>query len=103
MKDALLPTWNEMYSNESSVLFRQPIGPDDLGISNYTSIVTNPMDLSIIKTKLTTGQYTDPWQYVDDVMLMFDNVQRLKRPKSLVACADDVSYTSQHHLQRKER
>ncbi len=31
------------------------------------------MDLSKIKRKLDTGLYNDPWEYVDDVWLMFDN------------------------------
>ena len=42
------------------------------------------MDLSLIKRKLDTGQYTDPWQYVDDVFLMFDNAWLYNRKSSKV-------------------
>ena len=42
------------------------------------------MDLSLIKRKLDTGQYTEPWQYVDDVWLMFDNAWLYNRKSSKV-------------------
>jgi len=42
------------------------------------------MDLSLIKRKLDTGQYTDPWQYVEDVYLMFDNAWLYNRKSSKV-------------------
>ena len=42
------------------------------------------MDLSTIKRKLDTGQYADPWQYVDDVWLMFDNAWLYNRKTSRV-------------------
>ena len=42
------------------------------------------MDLSTIKRKLDTGQYMDPWQYVDDVWLMFDNAWLYNRKTSKV-------------------
>ncbi|PRD32853.1 UNVERIFIED_CONTAM: Crebbp [Trichonephila clavipes] len=40
------------------------------------------MDLSTIKRKLDTGQYQDPWQYVEDVWLMFDNAWLYNRKTS---------------------
>ena len=42
------------------------------------------MDLSTIKRKLDTGQYADPWHYVDDVWLMFDNAWLYNRKTSRV-------------------
>lgn len=42
------------------------------------------MDLSTIRRKLDTGQYTDPWQYCDDVWLMFDNAWLYNRKTSRV-------------------
>lgn len=44
----------------------------------------NPMDLSTIKRKLDTGQYQEPWQYVDDVWLMFNNAWLYNRKTSRV-------------------
>ena len=40
---------------------------------DYYGIIKRPMDLSTIKKKLDTDQYTDPWQFIDDVWLMFEN------------------------------
>jgi E1A/CREB-binding protein len=42
------------------------------------------MDLSTIKRKLDTGMYQDPWEYVDDVWLMFDNAWLYNRKTSKV-------------------
>lgn len=42
------------------------------------------MDLSTIKRKLDTGQYQEPWQYVDDVWLMFNNAWLYNRKTSRV-------------------
>lgn len=42
------------------------------------------MDLSTIKRKLDTGQYSDPWQYVDDVWLMFENAWLYNKKNSKV-------------------
>lgn len=41
---------------------------------DYFDIVKKLMDFFIIRRKLDIGQYTDFWQYCDDVWLMFDNV-----------------------------
>ena len=40
------------------------------------------MDLSTIRSKLDSGQYKDPWEYVDDVWLMFDNAWLYNRKTS---------------------
>ncbi len=42
------------------------------------------MDLSTIKRKLDTGQYQEPWQYVDDVWQMFNNAWLYNRKTSRV-------------------
>ena len=51
---------------------------------DYFDIVKNPMDLSTIRKRLDTGQYTDPWEYVDDVWLMFSNAWVYNRKNSRV-------------------
>uniref|UniRef100_A0A8C7NL70 histone acetyltransferase n=1 Tax=Oncorhynchus mykiss TaxID=8022 RepID=A0A8C7NL70_ONCMY len=52
--------------------------------SDYFDIVKNPIDLSTIKRKLDTGQYQEPWQYVDDIWLMFNNAWLYNRKTSRV-------------------
>ena len=51
---------------------------------DYFDIVKNPIDLSTIKRKLDTGQYQEPWQYVDDVWVMFNNAWLYNRKTSRV-------------------
>ena len=53
-------------------------------LQDYFDIVKNPIDLSTIKRKLDTGQYQEPWQYVDDVWIMFNNAWIYNRKTSRV-------------------
>lgn len=80
-----MPTLEKLYRQDpESHPFRQPVDPQSLGIPDYFDIVKKPIDLSTIKRKLDIGQYTDPWEYVDDVWLMFDNAWLYNRKPSRV-------------------
>nr|XP_014352799.1 PREDICTED: histone acetyltransferase p300-like [Latimeria chalumnae] len=80
-----MPTLEALYRQDpESLPFRQPVDPQLLGIPDYFDIVKNPMDLSTIKRKLDTGQYQEPWQYVDDIWLMFNNAWLYNRKTSRV-------------------
>lgn len=80
-----MPTWEKLNSHEpESLPFRQPVEPDTLGIPDYFNIIKNPMDLRTIRDKLNEGKYSDPWEYVDDVWLMFDNAWLYNRKTSRV-------------------
>lgn len=85
LRQHLLPTLEKLYKQEpDSIPFRQPVDPQTLGIPDYFDIIKKPMDLSSIKRKLDTGQYTDPWDYVNDIWLMFDNAWLYNRKTSRV-------------------
>ena len=85
LRQALMPTLEKLYKQDpESLPFRQPVDPTALQIPDYFEIIKKPMDLSSIKKKLDTGQYIDPWQYVDDVWLMFDNAWLYNRKTSRV-------------------
>lgn len=80
-----MPTLEKLYRlDPESNPFRQPVDPQNLGIPDYFDIIKKPMDLSTVKRKLDTGQYQDPWEYVDDVWLMFDNAWVYNRKTSKV-------------------
>lgn len=80
-----MPTLEKLYRQDpESIPFRQPVDPQVLGIPDYFDIVKKPMDLSTIKKKLDIGKYTDPWEYVDDVWLMFDNAWLYNKKTSRV-------------------
>lgn len=85
LRQALMPTLEKLYRQDpESLPFRQPVDPHLLSIPDYFDIIKKPMDLSTIKRKLDTGQYQDPWQYVDDVWLMFENAWLYNRKTSRV-------------------
>lgn len=85
LRQKLMPTLEKLYRQDpESHPFRQPVDPQALGIPDYFDIVRKPMDLSTIKKKLDLGQYSDPWEYVDDVWLMFDNAWLYNRKTSRV-------------------
>ncbi|XP_070837820.1 CREB binding protein b isoform X5 [Chaetodon trifascialis] len=85
LRQALMPTLEALYRQDpESLPFRQPVDPMLLGIPDYFEIVKNPIDLSTIKRKLDTGQYQEPWQYVEDVWLMFNNAWLYNRKTSRV-------------------
>ncbi|ERE85369.1 histone acetyltransferase [Cricetulus griseus] len=85
LRQALMPTLEALYRQDpESLPFRQPVDPQLLGIPDYFDIVKSPMDLSTIKRKLDTGQYQEPWQYIDDIWLMFNNAWLYNRKTSRV-------------------
>ncbi|ODN03688.1 CREB-binding protein, partial [Orchesella cincta] len=85
LKHSLLPTLEKLFRQDpESLPFKQPVDPQALGIPDYFDIIKKPMDLSTIRKKLEGGSYSDPWEYVDDVWLMFDNAWLYNRKTSRV-------------------
>ena len=85
LKEALLPTLMRLYHQDpESFPFRDPVDPNLLGIPDYFKIISKPMDMTTIKGNLDTGKYKDPWEYVDDVWLMFENAWVYNRKTSRV-------------------
>lgn len=85
LRQALMPTLEKLYRQDpDSIPFRDPVDPHKLGIPDYFDIIKKPMDLATIRRKIDNGQYKDPWEYVDDVWLMFDNAWLYNRKTSRV-------------------
>ena len=109
LKDALLPPLMKMYSQEpESDPFRTPVDPNALGIPDYFDIIKTPMDMSTIKNKLENGDYKEPWEFVDDVWLMFENAWVYNRKQSRVykycskVCnTDELSYVIMIYIHSK--
>uniref|UniRef100_A0A1X7SMB3 Bromo domain-containing protein n=1 Tax=Amphimedon queenslandica TaxID=400682 RepID=A0A1X7SMB3_AMPQE len=80
-----MPVFNEVIKQEpESYPFRQPVNPIDLGIPDYFDVIKNPIDLSTIRKKLESGSYSDPWQFCDDMQLMFNNAWTFNKKTSRV-------------------
>ena len=51
---------------------------------DYYDIIRRPMDLGKIGNKLRAGVYTEPWEYVEDVNLVFANAWLYNKPTDLL-------------------
>lgn len=74
LRHHLVPILEKLYQQDpGSSPFCQPV-----------DIIKTPINLCTVQSKLHTGQYTDPWDFVDDIRLMFDNAWRYNRKTSCV-------------------
>uniref|UniRef100_A0A1A8HYK2 Tripartite motif containing 66 n=2 Tax=Nothobranchius kuhntae TaxID=321403 RepID=A0A1A8HYK2_NOTKU len=76
-----------MLSNILSSPFHEPVSPL---ARHYYQIIKRPMDLSVIRAKLSKGNpkhYNSPDQFVSDICLMFRNCAKFNYPDSEVAQA----------------
>ncbi|CAH0486817.1 unnamed protein product [Peronospora farinosa] len=53
--------------------FLEPVDPVLLNIPTYFDVISHPMDLSTMGTKLNKNEYNDPVEYRADLLLMFAN------------------------------
>ncbi|CAA3020705.1 transcription factor GTE12-like [Olea europaea subsp. europaea] len=64
--------------------FNQPIDPVKLKIPDYSSIITEPMDLGKIKCKLEENRYFDAEGFARDVRLTFSNAMVYNPPGNYI-------------------
>eukprot|EP00124_Ichthyophonus_hoferi_P002843 Ihof_evm4s214 gene=Ihof_evmTU4s214 len=77
----------EFYSKKHQKLawpFYEPVDPVALGLPDYHTIIKTPVDLSLIKKKLETGEYRSPAEFASDMRLMFTNCYRYNPAKTEV-------------------
>ncbi|CAG8762686.1 17177_t:CDS:2, partial [Acaulospora morrowiae] len=53
--------------------FYEPVDAEKLGVPDYYKIISNPMDLTTINSKLENDQYTSAEEFEADIRLMFQN------------------------------
>eukprot|EP00897_Mesotaenium_endlicherianum_P001996 jgi/Mesen1/1824/ME000141S00984 len=63
----------KLISQKFSHIFGQPVDWKALGLIDYPKVVTRPMDLATINSKLKTGKYKHPEEVAEDVRLMYNN------------------------------
>jgi bromodomain-containing protein 3 len=61
-------------------VFNEPVNAEELGCTDYYTIIKNPMDLGTVKKKLEEGQYTSPEQFAEDVRLIWANAKLYNPP-----------------------
>ena len=69
--------------------FRVPVDPEALGLDDYFSVISEPMDLGTIRSRLIDHKYTDEQHFVRDVRLVFSNCIKYNSLQS------DVGYMAQ--------
>ncbi|XP_059669350.1 transcription factor GTE8-like [Cornus florida] len=74
----------KLTTNPSAWPFNQPVDPDKLNIPDYFSIVSEPMDLGTIKTKLEKNLYSSAEEFASDVKLTFSNAMLYNPPDNYV-------------------
>uniref|UniRef100_A0A915EGW6 histone acetyltransferase n=1 Tax=Ditylenchus dipsaci TaxID=166011 RepID=A0A915EGW6_9BILA len=84
LRNYLQPIWEKLDKSDEAIPFRIPVDPEALKIPDYFNIVKRPMDLGTIGEKLNSGKYKNPWEFCDDVWLMFENAWLYNRKNSKV-------------------
>ncbi|XP_067315652.1 bromodomain testis-specific protein isoform X2 [Pseudorasbora parva] len=73
----------EMFAKKHSAYawpFYKPVDAKALGLDDYHEIIHQPMDMSTIKKKMETREYTDALQFAADMRLMFSNCYKYNPP-----------------------
>ncbi|XP_059666476.1 transcription factor GTE12-like isoform X2 [Cornus florida] len=74
----------KLTTNPSAWPFNQPVDPEKLHIPDYFSIISEPMDLGTIKTKLEKNLYSSAAEFASDVKLTFSNAMLYNPPDNYV-------------------
>ncbi|XP_057455578.1 transcription factor GTE4-like isoform X2 [Lotus japonicus] len=54
-------------------VFNSPVDAEALGLHDYFTIITHPMDLGTVKSRLNSNWYKSPKEFAEDVRLTFHN------------------------------
>ena len=65
-----------------AVLFLEPVDWEKLRLPLYPKIIKNPMDLKTIKEKLDRNQYSNIFEFNQDMNLIWSNAKAFNRPGS---------------------
>uniref|UniRef100_A0A3B0MGR0 Ankyrin repeats (3 copies)/Ankyrin repeat/Ankyrin repeats (Many copies)/Bromodomain, putative n=1 Tax=Theileria annulata TaxID=5874 RepID=A0A3B0MGR0_THEAN len=93
LRNPLLKQWYSLANNllstllkqEGGYVFEKPVDPKKQNCPDYYDIIKKPMSFSCVRGKLRKNTYTDPQQFVDDVLLIFDNCSKYNKPETWVA------------------
>lgn len=84
----------QLMNEPAGWIFSQPVDPVALNIPDYFSIISNPMDLGTVKSKLENHVYLDAEEFAADVRLTFSNSMLYNPPDNDVhLLAEDLSNT----------
>ncbi|CAI8597550.1 unnamed protein product [Vicia faba] len=71
---------NRLMSHQFGWVFNKPVDPVALNIPDYFNVIRHPMDLGTVKSKLTSGKYSNLMDFAADVKLTFSNALTYNPP-----------------------
>ncbi|XP_023526259.1 transcription factor GTE9-like isoform X1 [Cucurbita pepo subsp. pepo] len=77
-------------SHQYGWVFNTPVDVVKLNLPDYFTIIKHPMDLGTVKTKLSSGAYSSPLDFLADVRLTFTNAMTYNPPGNDVHVMADV-------------
>ncbi|KAI3725953.1 hypothetical protein L1987_65749 [Smallanthus sonchifolius] len=80
----------KLMSHQHGWVFNKPVDVVALKIPDYFNVIKKPMDLGTIKAKLSSGNYSSPFQFLADVRLTFSNAMTYNPPGNDVHIMADV-------------
>lgn len=75
---------NTLTNHKYGYVFNEPVDPVALGVPDYFTVITSPMDLGTIKAKLQDSVYSSPLEFASDVRLTFANALKYNPPGDVV-------------------
>ncbi|GAV85764.1 Bromodomain domain-containing protein [Cephalotus follicularis] len=81
-----------LMSHQYGWVFKDPVDVVKLKIPDYLTVIKHPMDLGTVKSKLASGAYSSPLEFLADVRLTFTNAMTYNPPGNDVhVMADTLS------------
>lgn len=83
-KEDITKVIQKINGRKESEFFREPVDWEGLGLTDYPTIITQPMDLRTVREKLDSDYYDTPLEVAADVRLIFLNAMTYNAPGSRV-------------------
>ncbi|KAG5175261.1 histone acetylation protein-domain-containing protein [Tribonema minus] len=80
VRELVLPTLRVLQDHQFGWVFNAPVNPEELGLSDYRRIITQPMDLGTIKAALDANRYVALESFAEHVRLTFHNAMKYNQP-----------------------
>jgi len=94
IRNKMTPILRHLYDQEEGIWFRQPV--TEAIAPGYFDIIKYPMDFSTIFKKFDENQYTTPFQFWEDMWLVFNNTWTFnKKTQRVYKAGVKVSYSIQ--------
>ena len=81
MKTKLLDMWNKISKSDRGKIFKDAV--TESIAPGYFDVVSDPMDLTLIKEKIDNGLYSNQYEFEYDMKLTFTNAMKYNGPETI--------------------